>query len=46
MRNLKIVMMGAGGVGKTSMTTQFVKEVFDERLVQRSVLLVKYNKNC
>lgn len=31
MRNLKLVMMGAGGVGKTSMTTQFVRETFDER---------------
>ncbi|XP_078489222.1 ras-related protein Rap-1b [Ciona intestinalis] len=30
MRHFKIVLMGAGGVGKTSMTTQFVTEHFDE----------------
>ncbi|CAK8673628.1 ras-related protein Rap-1b-like [Clavelina lepadiformis] len=30
MRHFKIVLMGAGGVGKTSMATQFVEQTFDE----------------
>uniref|UniRef100_H2ZEY9 Small monomeric GTPase n=1 Tax=Ciona savignyi TaxID=51511 RepID=H2ZEY9_CIOSA len=30
MRHFKIILMGAGGVGKTSMTTQFVTEKFEE----------------
>ena len=30
MRSFKVVLMGAGGVGKTSLATQFVQESFAE----------------
>nr|CAB3265430.1 ras-related protein Rap-1b [Phallusia mammillata] len=30
MRHFKVVLLGAGGVGKTSMTTQFVQDKFEE----------------
>lgn len=31
MKNYKIVILGSGGVGKSSLTLQFVENKFDER---------------
>jgi len=47
MRNFKIVLLGSGGVGKTSLARQFVQKLFEERYVSKnfaSVLVKRRDK--
>ena len=44
MKEYKIALMGAGGVGKTSMIKQFVENSFDEMSVCITFFCTRVNK--